>query len=211
MRAYDESYLNDAMDSLGGMLDYAANDCGYDLDRFFEWFVSCGIAEGFGSGNPRFLAGMSGVELAREVIFRTTGTREERPAAQPLEKSPEYWAGWSMAYYQWLRCVGFREMLACGLTPSAAVARYIYHEADVTKFVELADSLMAKGRPVATPLAELRRNRGFTQKQLAEAAGVSLRMVQLYEQRRNDVAKASADVVARLAHALGCRVEDLVG
>ena len=33
MRAYDESYLNDSMDALGEMLDYAIVDCEHDPDR----------------------------------------------------------------------------------------------------------------------------------------------------------------------------------
>ena len=37
MRAYDESYLNDSMDALGEMLDYAIVDCEHDPDEFFGW------------------------------------------------------------------------------------------------------------------------------------------------------------------------------
>ena len=43
----------------------------------------------------------------------------------------------------------------------------------------------------------------MTQQELAHASGVSLRMIQLYEQRRNDLSKASASVVIALAHVLG--------
>lgn len=88
MRAYDESYLDDAMDALGGMLDYAVVDCGYDPDEFFEWFIVSGVAAGFERGNPKFVAGMSGVELAREVRFRVAGERPESHATQPPQRSP---------------------------------------------------------------------------------------------------------------------------
>ncbi len=44
--------------------------------------------------------------------------------------------------------------------------------------------------------------------QLADASGVALRMVQLYEQRQNDLSKAQVGVVISLAKALGCEVED---
>ena len=91
MRAYDESYLNDSMDALGEMLDYAIVDCEHDPDEFFGWFVVSGVSAQFERGNPKFVAGMSGVEIAREVIFRVTGNRETRPATQPLDRSPEYW------------------------------------------------------------------------------------------------------------------------
>ena len=210
MRAYDESYLDDAMDALGGMLDYAVVDCGYDLDEFFDWFIVSGVAAGFEGGNPKFVAGMSGVELAREVRFRVAGERISTPASQPLDKSPEYWTGWIMAYYQWYRCVRFADMTTCGLSPSAVIARYIYHEADVSKFVALADEIMQLGPESPTRLAVLRKERGMTQRNLAQAADVSLRMVQLYEQRQNDLSKAAASVVLRLAHAIGCQVEDLL-
>ena len=35
-------------------------------------------------------------------------------------------------------------------------------------------------------------------------------MIQLYEQRQNDIAKAEAGTVIRLARVLGCAVEDIV-
>ena len=33
--AYSKSYLDDAMQNLGDMLDYAIVDCGYASDEFF--------------------------------------------------------------------------------------------------------------------------------------------------------------------------------
>lgn len=210
MRAYDESYLSDAMDTLGEMLDYAVIDCGYDADEFFGWFTSSGIAGQFERGNPKFVAGMSGIELAQEVVFRTTGRRELHPATQPLDRSPEYWAGWILAYYQWYRTLRFADIADGGLPPSAVLSRYILHEADVTKFVETADRVLASQCERPTSLASIRRNRGMTQQELSDAAGVSLRMVQLYEQRQNDLAKASVSVVLALAHVLGCEPEDLL-
>jgi transcriptional regulator with XRE-family HTH domain len=50
----------------------------------------------------------------------------------------------------------------------------------------------------------------MTQKKLAEASGVSLRMIQLYEQRAQDINRARTDAVIALARVLGCRAEDLL-
>lgn len=210
MRAYDESYLHDAMDALGEMLDYAVVDCGHDADKFFEWFIVSGVATGFEKGNPRFVAGMSGIELAREVRYRILGKRSHPEATQPLDRSPEYWAGWIMAYYQWYRALRFEDMLRGGLAPSRVMASYRYHEADVSSFVAFADEILERSPDAPTPLATMRRRRGLTQAELASAAGTSTRMVQLYEQRRNNLAKASASTVVRLARALGCDAEDLL-
>lgn len=51
---------------------------------------------------------------------------------------------------------------------------------------------------------------GMSQKQLAEESGVSIRMIQYYEQGKNDINKAEALTVYKLAHALMCKVEDLL-
>ena len=68
MRAYNESYLDDAMQNLGDMVEYAVCDCGYDPDDFFGWFISSGVASKFEKGNPKYITGMSGFELAEAVL-----------------------------------------------------------------------------------------------------------------------------------------------
>lgn len=113
--AYEEMYLNDAMCSMGEMLDYAVYDCGCDGDLFFTQFLSSGVAEQFERGNPKFVGGMSGVELALEVFRRTTGQVPDVDASASEEKTQEYWAGWSLAYYQWKTGMPFREIIVfCG-------------------------------------------------------------------------------------------------
>jgi transcriptional regulator with XRE-family HTH domain len=88
---------------------------------------------------------------------------------------------------------------------------YILHEADESKFVEAANEIIARNRENRkTKLFEIRKARGFTQQQLSEASGVTLRMIQLYEQKQNDIRKAQVTVVVNLAKALGCDVEDLI-
>lgn len=210
-RAYSELYLDDAMHNLGDMLDYAVNDCKYDADSFFQWFITSGLADELGSGNPKYIAGMSGIELAQETIFRTCGKRPTVNASQYEYKDSVYWSGWSLAYYQWYRAMRFQEILQNGLTPSQIQAMYILHEADISKFVSAADDVIrghTHGAP--TRLYTIRKARGFTQQQLSEGSGVTLRMIQLYEQRRNDINSASAGTVMRLANVLGCRIEDLL-
>lgn len=59
-------------------------------------------------------------------------------------------------------------------------------------------------------LHQIRKARGFTQQQLSDTSGVTLRMIQLYEQRQSNIGKAQVNVVISLAKALGCEVEDLI-
>ena len=53
-------------------------------------------------------------------------------------------------------------------------------------------------------------NNGISVDQLARRSGVSLRSIQMYEQRNKDINKASAETLYRLARVFGCRMEDLL-
>lgn len=59
-------------------------------------------------------------------------------------------------------------------------------------------------------LKTIRENRDFSQAKLAEASGVSIRMIQYYEQGFKDINKAQAITVYKLADALDCGMEDLI-
>ena len=52
--------------------------------------------------------------------------------------------------------------------------------------------------------------RKLSQSQLAKASGVSLRMLQKYEQGDRDLNKAQAETVYKLAKALNCKMEELI-
>lgn len=59
-------------------------------------------------------------------------------------------------------------------------------------------------------IQEIRKAHGLSQRQLAEAAGVNVRVLQHYEQGFKDINKAAAETVKALADALGVRMEDLL-
>jgi len=211
MRAYEETYLHDAMNNLGDMFDYAVNDCGYDADEFFTHFIFSGVAAAFEKGNPKYVAGLSGPELASEIMFRTQRNRIETVSSEYVDKSAEYWAGWILAYYQWYSARRFSDMFKYGLTMERVL--YLYptlHEADQSKFVAIADQIIKKNSTKnMSNLKKIRKASGMTQRKLAERSGVTLHMIQLYEQRKQDINKAQAGTLARIAHILGCESEDL--
>ena len=212
MSAYSELYLDDAMHNLGDMIEYAVCDMGYDPDQFFEWFISSGIADKFEKGNPKYVAGMSGYELAETVLNETNIQYKKIEPLHIEYKGREYWGGWILAYYQWLTGKRFEDIVKGGLPLSTVFSMYILHEADESKFVESANEILNRNKQKQpSRLQQIRKARGFTQQQLADASGVTLRMVQLYEQGQNDIQKAQVQVVLSLAKALGCDVEDLLG
>ena len=61
-----------------------------------------------------------------------------------------------------------------------------------------------------TNLKRIRTSYGCTQAELAKRSGVSLRSIQMYEQRNKDINKASAETLYRISKVLGCAIEDLL-
>jgi len=212
MHAYAETYLDDAMNNLGDMFDYAVYDCGYELGDIFSFFLTSGVADAFGRGNPKYIAGLSGPELANEVLYKTKGFRPDVEVSENIDKSAEYWVGWILAYYQWYTGRSFADLYNKGLTMEYLLQLYpTLHEADITKFVDIADRLVKRNTADdATNLQIIRKAAGMTQKSLADDSGVSLRMIQLYEQKNKDINKAQAITLSKLARVLGCVVEDLL-
>ena len=61
-----------------------------------------------------------------------------------------------------------------------------------------------------TNLKRIRGNTGLSQSGLADKSGVSIRMIQYYEQGVKDINKAAVLTVVKLADALGVDVRDLI-
>lgn len=207
--AYGEEYLNDAMENLGEAFDYAVNACGFSLDDFMEMFLVSGYADAFGRGDPKTVAGVSGTELVEEIVTGS-GIKMIFPNAQiSYDCSPEYWCGWILAYYQWETNQSFRDIYS--QISMAEIYRLYptHHEASEEKFVDTVNAI-AERRRGTTKLQRQRKYCGYSQRQLAEKAGVNLRTLQQYENGAKDLSKASVGTVLSLANALGCTVSALV-
>ena len=75
-------------------------------------------------------------------------------------------------------------------------------------FAELQAGEWAASLP--TRLKRQRELCSLTQEELAERSGISLRSIQMYEQRQKNTNRASAEAVYRLACALRCSMEGLL-
>lgn len=209
MRAYDEQYLNDAMRNLGEAFDYAVNDCKMKPEEFADVFIAGGIAEQFGSGVPKYVSGLSGTELVWEVLNRSGLKRELPEAEAAYDFSPEYWSGWVLAYYQWYTGRSFKNIKQIISMEEILKLYPTLHEAAEEKFVDTVNRRIRRSNPI-TKLQLLRKTIGYSQKTLAEKSGVTLRMIQQYEQRAKDINKATGTNLVALAKTLGCQVEDLL-
>ena len=84
----------------------------------------------------------------------------------------------------------------------------VLHEADPSKAVDVFDQIMA--RKEETILAYYRKMKGLSQSQLAKASGVSVRSIQLFEQRKSNINNAQYNHLSAIAKVLGCGIEDLL-
>ncbi len=198
------------MRNMAGMFDYAIRGLQYLPDDFFSLFIDSGVAALFGHGNPKYVCGLSGIELCRNVLEKTGNTFGYADIDYSFD-GPEYWCGWSLAYYQWYSAFRFNDLRDYGLVPSEILKRYVLHEADISKFMEAANAIIKENQQKKpTRLQIIRKERHMTQKELADLSGVSLRMIQLYEQRQNDINKAAGSVINKLAWVLNCNFYDIM-
>ena len=208
IHAYDEVYLDDAMETLGGAVEYATLFCDIDGQEFIDLFVASDISAEFGRGNVKYISGMSGIELARLILEKCGKKVADIEALPYIDYPPEYWVGWILAYYQWYTGKSFSTICRKITYQSMNDLYGVLHEADPSKAVSIFDDIMKNSGE--TNLARLRKNRGLSQSQLAKAADISIRSIQLYEQRQTDINNAQHNHLKTLSKVLGCTIDDLL-
>ena len=144
IHAYQKFYLNDAQQNLAVMFDYALRTLKYDGDQFFLYFIQSEVAQKFGHANPKYIVGMSGIELCQNVLTKI-GATCDFPSEPKTKQGKEFWLGWVLAYYQWLSCRSFAHIQRKGLGINEVVAMYHpLHEADLSKFADVANDITRK-------------------------------------------------------------------
>lgn len=208
-RAYHEMYLSKAQTVLGDAFDYAINTCGISGTDFVKIFAASSVSRRMENGEPALLNGKSGIEIACDVMLETTGKSFDSEMQERFDRSREYWIGWAVAYYQWYSGRSYSEIFKAITFEDLESMYYTLHEADVSKFADIADERVREYFK-ETNLKRIRTAYGCTQAALAEQSGITLRSIQMYEQRRKDINKANAETLYRMAKALGCTIEDLI-
>ena len=209
IRAYDENYLVHSTRALGWMLDSAVNLFGFKAAPFWRLFISTGYADRFGKGESAILAGMTGYELARAVLDAAKAEYVAVPPSEVTDLSPEYWAGWALAHYQWRSALSFSEIDSFAPITEVIACYSPYHEMDISQFCDEMDRLYRVRFPERN-LKRIRRIAHLSQSELATRSGVSVRTIQELEQGRKDINRAGIDTLMPLAAALSVNVESLV-
>ncbi|MBQ3105540.1 MAG: XRE family transcriptional regulator [Lachnospiraceae bacterium] len=141
IHAYDKVYLSKARIALGRMLDFAVYDLKYDIDEFFCLFIKSGVAKRFETGDFTVIVGMSGVELAYEVLEQSDVESERIKPNYTFERSEEFWVGWALAYYQWETSLSFEEIVRYVPIKDMTALYLPYHEMDIRQFVDKVNEM----------------------------------------------------------------------
>lgn len=209
IHAYDKVYLDKARTVLGRMLDFAVYDLKYDIAEFFGLFIKSGVAKRFENGDYAVIVGMSGVELAYEVLEKSSVEYERIKPNYTANRSEEFWIGWALAYYQWETSISFEEIVQY-IPLNDIVALYSpYHEMDIRQFVDKMNAMYKAAKP-ETNLKLLRQKVGLSQRELATLSDIPLRTIQQYEQRQKNINKAQAEYLVMLSKVLCCEVDELI-
>ena len=209
IHAYQEIYLSNAQAALGDAFDYAITSCNIPGDDFVKLFCGSSISQRMENGEPSLIAGKSGIEIAIDIVSETTGKHLDVQPEEHMERSAEYWIGWAVAYYQWFSSRRYNDIFKVLSYDALHKMYYTLHEADVTKFVDIANVKIREFFK-DTNLKRIRTLYGCSQAGLARFSGVTLRAIQMYEHRHKDINKASAEALYSIAKVLGCSMEDLI-
>ena len=201
IHAYSDVYLNSVMHNLAALFDIAINAEGMNPDVFADMFVNSEIASGIEAGVPDMLAGKSATEMLMKIL-----DKEVDYTVVPVDRTPEYWAGWILANAQWYLNKSFKEIISVMPFTMLVAMYYPYHEADEMKTIEKIKDCF----PSVSALKVIRQKRKLTQEQLALLSGVNIRSIRSYEQGDNDISKAQGDTLRMLAKALDCTIEELL-
>ncbi|ERL13054.1 DNA-binding helix-turn-helix protein [Coriobacteriaceae bacterium BV3Ac1] len=213
---YDESMVDNAMNTVGKAFDFAYKRLPGGVERFYDLFCSSEIARSFEGPNAHPRIEVSGIEFvmsvcaesASEVLDTALFSERHTPRGQ---QDRGKWCGRTLAYHQWETGSSFRA-ISLYLSGSDLIDVYLANRIATPRAGALAieRDYVQEQDLNPTRLHDFRLTAGFTQTELARVSGVGLRSIQQYEQRKKDINRAQARSVARLAEALSCRMEDLL-
>ena len=211
IHAYSELYLEEMQGDMGLVFDLAVNVLHYDINEFNEIFINSTIAKKIEYGDSSVLAGKSGVEMLYDILDER-GDKYRDIQQEDIDiwsRSPQYWVGWILCYYQWYTAISFLEIYKTVTAKDIEDMYMPYHEMDESQFVDEINRRRSDIRAM-TYLKYFRQKAGYTQQQLADLTEVPVKTIRQYEQGQKNINKASAETVIKFSRVLCCQPFDLL-
>lgn len=206
---YRNIYLSDYVNLLSNAFDYALTDLKINPDFFEKIFASSRYSYLIEILNPGIVSGTSGVELVLKIIDEKKLDIEIKEKEFRNYRTSAFWVGYALAYYQFYKRKRFKDIFRKMHLKDILNMYNVYHEMDINNFIDDFDKML-NNIELESKLKIIRERYGLSQNDLAKLSNVSLRSIQLYEQKVNDIDKAQANTLYKLATALSCSIEDLL-
>ena len=207
---YDREYIEESALCLAEAFDYAANECQMDIEMFMEMFEVSGYERRFEEKDPAVVLGLSGTELVCRTL-QASGLYLNFPPPQKIygECSVQYWCGYFLVYLSFYAAKSIKSILSdISIDEFSEYVPALVRADEETRRSTLTGILSYVEAPVR--LQEIRKECGYSQRELAQISGVNLRTLQQYEVRAKDINRAASQTILALARVLGCRIEDLM-
>lgn len=198
--------MKEAIVCMAEMFDYAENHLHMDCKNYFKLFNNTHISEAFDRYDMVYIYGKSSIEIVNEVLGLNNINRKVRYKEKLFMPGDAYWTGMIVASYCFAKHISFRkfeklidiDMIKNSFNP--------LHEAPHEKAIQYIDMHL---RNASTHLARYRKKMGLSQSELSILSGVSLRSIQMYEERNKDINAASFETVKKLSKILRVNTDDL--
>lgn len=210
--SYDELMVPYAQQVMGEMLDFAVYGLDMDLCEFYDLFLNSRFSRCFERGDTRTIMGSSGIELCYDITGKEMLSDFEMRHFfdhSIVARSPEFWAGWALSFYQWTTSLRFSEIDEIKSINSIVLMYSKYHEMDITHFVSDMNE-MYKAMNTFCQLKKIRTRLGISQSELSRMTEIPLKTIQQYEQQQKNINHAQVDYLVRLSRALKCDIELLL-
>ena len=205
MKDYRNIYLNDYVNLLSNAFDYAITDLKIDLDYFEKIIISSKYTRLLEILNPSIVSGESGIELILKMIEEKNLDIEIKEKEYRDYRTSAFWLGYAISNYQFYKRKRFKDIFRKIHLKDILNMYDTYHEADIFVFIDDFDSMLSNIN-LESKLKTIRERNGLSQNDLADLSNVSLRSIQLYEQKVNDIDKAQANTLYKLSTALSCSI-----
>lgn len=137
--SYDQMYLSDVQKNLGFLFQFCLCNLEKSPEELQQDFLSSIIPTQIEFGNPDFLSGKSGLELAF-FLYQDIEQKIEEALQEPYYPQVEYWSGFVVAYAQWKLQVPFSLLFSKYPLERILANYHLMHEADISKMVDLIQS-----------------------------------------------------------------------
>lgn len=195
-----------AIEMMAEMFEYSKCYLHVESDEFFDMLNNTNSSDKLYNLDIIYIYGKSSIEIINDIYLANEMKIKTFNNKKLLKSDKYYWLGLVIASYCYGKKISFKEF-GQRIKPSQILRMYnIMHEAPHMKVIEEIDKILNKQESV---LKSIRQAKNISQNELSILSGVSLRSIQMYEQKKKNISKASFEIVKRLANSLLIKPEEL--